>query len=131
MANLGTYDDRQDHIRALKMPAIETWENMYPDKEYWISMSFPEFTCVCPKTGLPDFATLKIEYIPDKDCIELKSFKEYFMAYREIGIFHEHVVNKVLEDFVAACNPRKVKIEGDFNVRGGVHTVVRAEYVRK
>ena len=103
---------------------------MYPDKEYTISLTISEFTCICPKTGLPDFATLTIDYVPDKDCIELKSFKEYIVFYRDVGIFHEHVVNKVLDDFTKACAPRKAKIVGDFNMRGGVHTVVSAEYTR-
>jgi 7-cyano-7-deazaguanine reductase len=130
MANPGSYDDRQNHIRDMKTPAIETWKNMYPDKEYTISLTISEFTCICPKTGLPDFATLTIDYVPDKDCIELKSFKEYIVFYRDVGIFHEHVVNKVLDDFVKACAPRKVKIVGDFNMRGGIHTVVSAGYAQ-
>lgn len=124
----GTYSDKQDHIRDLQLPEIETWENQYPDKEYTITSTTSEFTCVCPKTGLPDFATLTISYMPNKDCIELKSFKEYLLAYRELGIFHEHVVNKLLEDLVKACKPRQMSITGIFNNRGGITTTVEAHY---
>lgn len=128
---VSSYEDRQDDIRAMKMPEIETWENQYPDKEYTINMTIPEFTCVCPKTGLPDFATFQLSYVPAKDCIELKSFKEYMTAYREVGIFHEHVTNKILEDLVRICKPRRMELTGDFNTRGGIHTVVNAKYEKK
>ncbi len=127
---ISSYEGRQDHIRELKLPAIETWENQYPDKEYVIDFTVPEFTCICPKTGLPDFASIQFIYIPHRDCIELKSFKEYILAYRELGIFHEHVVNKMLEDFVRYCKPMKLDIIGDFNPRGGIKTIVKASYVR-
>ena len=125
-----SYDGLQSHIRQLKTPEIETWENEYSDKDYTIEITNPEFTTICPKTGLPDFATLRLTYVPDERCIELKSLKEYFLFYRDVGVFHEHVVNKILEDFVAACQPRKVEIVGDFNIRGGLKTVVRASYER-
>ena len=91
-------------------------------------MDTPEFTCVCPKTSLPDFAHLYIEYSPDKLCIELKSFKEYLLAYRDMGIFHEHVINRMLEDLVKSAKPRWMKITGVFNTRGGITTTVEAEY---
>ena len=107
---------------------IETVKNEYPNKDYVVNIEFPEFTCVCPRTGLPDFATIKIEYVPDKLLVELKSLKLYFISYRNVGTFHEAVINKILEDFVTACKPRKAKIVGDFNVRGGIHTTVTAEY---
>ena len=107
---------------------IEVVENKYPQKDYVVNINFPEFTCVCPKTGLPDFATIKIEYTPDKLLVELKSLKLYFVSYRNEGSFHETVINKILDDFVAACKPRKVKIIGEFNVRGGIQTTVTAEY---
>ncbi len=123
-----SYEGLQEDIRKLKTPAIEVWENKYPDKKYTINLEVPEFTCICPKTGLPDFATIRIEYSPDKYCIELKSFKMYTIFYRNVGIFHEHVVNKMLEDLVKACSPRWMKIVGDFNVRGGIRTTVIAEY---
>jgi len=131
LKNADSYEGRQDHIRSLKLPKIETWTNQYPDRQYVIDFTVPEFTCICPKTGLPDFASIQFVYTPDKDCIELKSFKEYILAYRHLGIFHEHVVNKMLEDFVSACKPRKLDIVGDFNPRGGIKTIVRASYVRK
>lgn len=123
-----SYEGLQKKIRRLRTPKIEVWENKYPDKEYTINFETSEFTCICPKTGLPDFATIRIEYAPLKQCIELKSFKEYLIFYRNIGIFHEHVTNKILEDFVQACKPRWVNIIGEFNIRGGIRTTVRAEY---
>ena len=123
-----SYEGRQDKIRNLNTPKIDVWKNKYPDKEYVITLDVPEFTCICPKTGLPDFAQIKIEYSPDKYCIELKSFKIYTIFYRNLGIFHEHVVNKFLEDFINACKPRWVRITGVFNPRGGITTTVSAEY---
>ncbi len=108
---------------------LETFPNPYPDRDYTIEFTCPEFTCVCPRTGQPDFATLHISYVPDKTCVELKSLKLYLWSYREEGHFHEAVTNKILDDLVAATRPRRMKIVGDFNVRGGIHTVVRAEYV--
>ena len=126
-----SYDGLQSDIRELKTPSIETWKNEYSDKDYTIEVTTPEFTAICPKTGLPDFGTIQISYIPDEQCVELKSLKEYFLFYRDVGIFHEHVVNKILVDFVAACNPRRVEIVGDFHVRGGIKTVIRANYERE
>ena len=126
-----SYSELQDDIREMEMPNIETWKNEYSDKDYTIEVTNPEFTAVCPKTGLPDFGTIQISYIPDEQCVELKSLKEYFLSYRDVGIFHEHVINKILEDFVAACNPRKVEIVGDFHIRGGMKTIVRANYKRE
>jgi 7-cyano-7-deazaguanine reductase len=123
-----TYKGLQNKIRSLKTPKIETWKNQYPDRDYNIHFEFNEFTCICPKTGLPDFAKIIIDYVPDKDCIELKSFKEYFFSFRNVGIFHEHVINKILEDFITACNPRSVKVVGEFNIRGGFKTTVEAKY---
>lgn len=128
MSNNSNYDDLQTHIRELQTPSIETWENQYNDRNYTIEITNLEFTAVCPKTGLPDFATICITYVPDKHCVELKSLKEYFVSFRDVGIFHEHVVNKVLEDFVKACEPREAEVVGDFNIRGGIKTVVRANY---
>ena len=107
---------------------IETVANPYPEKIYTVNIEFPEFTCVCPKTGLPDFATIKIEYVPDKLIVELKSLKLYFITYRNEGAFHEKVINKILDDFCSACKPRSAKIAGEFNVRGGIKTTVSAEY---
>ena len=123
-----SYDGLQDSIRLLDTPEIETWTNEYGDRDYTIDITNLEFTAICPKTGLPDFATIRVTYVPDERCVELKSLKEYFLSFRDVGIFHEHVVNKVLDDFVAACRPRKVEVVGEFNIRGGLKTVVRASY---
>ncbi len=101
--------------------------NPYPGRNYEVSMDCPEFTCVCPMTGQPDFATIRIRYVPEKKIVELKSLKLYLWSYRNEGAFHEAVVNRVLDDLVRACKPRWMQVEGDFLVRGGIHTVVRAE----
>jgi 7-cyano-7-deazaguanine reductase len=105
---------------------LETFENPNPERDYTVTMDCPEFTCVCPKTGQPDFATIRIEYVPDALCIELKSLKLYLWSYRDEGAFHEAVVNRILDDLVAACSPRRMTVEGDFRVRGGIRTTVRA-----
>ncbi len=123
-----SYEGRQDHIREWKTPEIETFRNIYSDREYEIRMETSEFSCVCPKTGLPDFATLVLTFVPAELCIELKSFKEYLLAYRNQGIFHENVVNKVTDDLVAAIRPRRLRLEGQFNNRGGIQTTVVREY---
>lgn len=128
---LSSYRGLQRHIRNLKTPAIEAWKNEYPDKVYNITIEIPEFTCICPKTGLPDFAAITIEYSPDKYCVELKSLKMYTIFYRNIGIFHEHVINKMLDDFVKVVKPRWVKITGKFNPRGGITTTVVREYNKR
>lgn len=125
------YEGLQKNIRSLKTPCIEAWENRYPDKVYTINLEIPEFTCICPKTGLPDFAVIKIEYSPLKYCVELKSFKLYTIFYRNLGIFHEHLTNKILEDFVRACKPRWARITTQFNPRGGITTTVTREFKRK
>lgn len=125
-----TYKGLQNNIRKLKTPKIEVWKNQYSDRDYVVTLENPEFTCVCPKTGLPDFANITIQYKPDKWCIELKSFKMYTLFYRNTGVFHEHVINKILDDFVKACKPRWACIKGEFNVRGGARTTVSAEYQR-
>jgi len=122
------YEGLQEDVRKLKTPKIEVWQNKYPDKDYTIDIDLGEFTCICPKTGLPDFADIHIGYIPDKACLELKSLKLYMIFYRDIGIFHEHAVNKMLDDLVRACHPRRMRIVGEFNVRGGIKTTVTAEY---
>ena len=122
------YEGLQGHIRDLRLPEIETWENQYPDRDYRIRIEVPEFTCICPKTGLPDFAALTLEYIPDRLCVELKSLKLYIHAFREVGIFHEHVTNRVLDDFVKAVRPRSAEVTGVFNARGGIATTVSVKY---
>lgn len=107
---------------------LEVVPNPKPERDYQIALDIPEFTCVCPKTGQPDFATLRVEYIPDQVILELKSIKLYIWSYRDVGTYHEAVTNQILDDFVAAAQPRQMKIVADFFVRGGIHTVVTAEY---
>lgn len=107
---------------------LETFPNRYPGREYEVDITCPEFTAVCPKTGQPDFATIHIKYVPDEKIIELKSLKLYMFSYRDQGIFHEHVTNKILDDIVEACRPLRCEVVGDFNVRGGIKTVVTARY---
>lgn len=126
-----SYEGLQDNVRKMRLPAIETWRNQYADRDYTINLVEPEFTCLCPKTGQPDFATLRIEYSPRTWCAELKSFKNYIVAYRNIGIFHEHAVNRILEDIVKAVGPKWAKVEGEFNMRGGIKTTVCAEFRAK
>ena len=128
MKNRSTYEGLQGQVRTMKTPKIDVWKNQYPDREYTIDLSIPEFTCICPKTGLPDFAVIQISYGPIHACLELKSFKEYIVFYRNVGIFHEHAINKMLDDIVKACRPRWVEVEGAFNSRGGIQTTVRATY---
>ena len=111
-----------------ELPRIACWPNQYAG--YEIRVSVPEFTSVCPKTGLPDFGTLTLVYRPDGLCMELKSLKEYFLAYRNLGIFYENVVNRVLDDVVAACHPVSAEVIGRFNARGGMRAVVTAVYPR-
>jgi 7-cyano-7-deazaguanine reductase len=131
MKKKSSYEGLQGHVRGLKTPLIEVWKNQYTDRRYLIKLDVPEFTCICPKTGLPDFAQLTIEYVPDMYCLELKSFKMYTMAYRQVGVFHEHVLNKISDDIIRACMPRWLKITGVFNPRGGITTTVTREYTRE
>jgi 7-cyano-7-deazaguanine reductase len=109
--------------------SLETFDNPKPEREYEIRFECPEFTCVCPKTGQPDFATIRIRYVPDRTCVELKSLKLYLWSFRDEGAFHEAVTNRILDDLVSATKPRRMTVEGDFAVRGGIHTVVEASYV--
>ena len=107
---------------------LETFDNQFPDRDYQIEIVTPEFTSVCPRTGQPDFATIRINYVPDRLCVELKSLKLYLWSYRDEGAFHEAVINRILDDLVQACQPRKMTVVGDFNVRGGIHTTVTTAY---
>ncbi len=125
-----SYQGLQKDIRKLKLPKIEVWKNKYKDKEYTVRLETNEFTCICPKTGLPDFATLYLDYNPDRLCVELKSFKLYLHAFRNIGIFHEHATNRILDDFVHASKPRWAKLRAEFKLRGGIKTTVEREYKR-
>ncbi|MFQ5817078.1 MAG: preQ(1) synthase [Terriglobia bacterium] len=119
------------HARAgvrAPLPALETWENQFPG--YEITISVPEYTSVCPRTGLPDFGTITLHYMPDKSCVELKSLKNYIHAYRNLGIFYENAVNRILRDVVAAAKPVWAVVRGEFTPRGGMHTTVEARYAR-
>ena len=107
---------------------LEVFPNPKPSRDYTIHIESPEFTCLCPKTGQPDFATLKLEYIPDAVCVELKSWKIYLWSYRNEGGFHEDLTNKILDDLVAALNPRYIRLTADFNVRGGIYTTITAQH---
>lgn len=107
---------------------LETFENPQKATDYTIRIEIPEFTCLCPKTGQPDFATIHIEYVPNQLCIELKALKLYIWAFRDEGAFHEAVTNEILKDLAAACQPRFMRISADFNVRGGIFTTVVAEH---
>lgn len=109
---------------------LETFPNPAPSRDYEIDTRFPEFTSVCPMTGMPDFGEIRVVYVPDARCLELKALKYYFLSYRNRGIFYEAVTNQILDDLVAACAPRRMTVIGDFSVRGGLKTVVRAEYVK-
>lgn len=107
---------------------LEIFKNPCSRRDYDIELDCPEFTCLCPKTGQPDFATIRISYVPDEFCVELKSLKLYLWSYRNEGAFHEAVTNKILDDLVKAVRPRRMSIEADFFVRGGIHTVISADY---
>ena len=125
----GTSDVRYT-VRMPTQPSkeLETFDNPMPERDYTIRIEVPEFTCLCPKTGQPDFATLYIEYVPDRKCVELKSLKLYVWSYRDEGAFHEKVTNTILDDLVAATEPRFMRLTAKFNVRGGIWTTVVAEH---
>jgi len=110
------------------LPSIETFSNQFPG--YEITIEIPEFTSLCPKTGLPDFGKIAVRYVPDKHCIELKSFKMYILGYRNLGIFYENAVNRILEDVVQACRPVRASATGEFNPRGGMKSLIEARYPR-
>ena len=127
---MAEYTDQ--HARAgldAPLPRIECFENQF--KNYEITISIPEFTSVCPKSGLPDFGTITIRYIPGKWCVELKSLKEYILAYRNLGIFYENAVNRILKDFVSSSKPVRAVVTGEFNVRGGMKSTIEAVYQPK
>jgi len=124
-------DYTTEHARAgikVKLPKLDTWPNQYPG--YVITTRYPEYTSVCPKTGLPDFGTLTIEYMPRKHCVELKALKMYLLAYRSLGIFYENAVNKILDDLVEAMEPEWCVVRGEFTPRGGLNTTVEARWPR-
>ncbi|MBA3974450.1 MAG: NADPH-dependent 7-cyano-7-deazaguanine reductase QueF [Candidatus Solibacter sp.] len=113
-----------------ELPAIETWPNQFRD-DYDIEIETPEFTSVCPRTGLPDHGAITIVYTPDRDCLELKALKMYLLGYRNLGIFQENIVNRVLRDCVKACKPRRMTVTGEFTPRGGVYSSISASYSKK
>jgi 7-cyano-7-deazaguanine reductase len=114
----------------MSVPDIETFPNPNPERDYEIEIRCPEFTSVCPKTGLPDFGEIRITYVPDERCIELKALKYYLIAFRNAGIFYEQVTNQILDDLVGVCRPRRMTVVGDFTPRGGIRTVVTVNYNR-
>jgi 7-cyano-7-deazaguanine reductase len=120
-----TEEHAKSGIRSA-LPAIECWENQFPG--YDIEIVIPEYTAICPKTGLPDFGTIYINYVPDAQCLELKSLKEYINAYRNLGIFYENAVNRILQDLVAACKPVSMRVRGGFTPRGGIQSRIEARY---
>jgi 7-cyano-7-deazaguanine reductase len=122
-------DYTEEHAKSgidAPLPAIETWPNQYPD--YEIVVEIPEYNAICPKTGLPDFGKLEIRYVPGALCLELKSLKLYIVAYRNVGIFYENAVNRILRDCVATCRPRRMEIAGTFSSRGGISSTIVARY---
>ncbi|MBN1422074.1 MAG: NADPH-dependent 7-cyano-7-deazaguanine reductase QueF [Planctomycetes bacterium] len=130
-AGRSPYAGLQERVRDIDLPPIETVENKYADRDYTVRLEAPEFNSVCPKTGLPDFATIRIEYVPDRRLAEMKSFKLYITAYRDVGIFQEHAANRILDDFVRAVAPREASLEAFFHPRGGIHTSIRCAYRRR
>jgi len=113
------------------MQRLETFDNKYPKRDYTITIVNEEYTSVCPMTGLPDFGTITVNYVPDRKCLELKALKYYFLEYRNEGIFYEAVVNKILDDLVEACQPKWMEVIGEFSVRGGMHSTIQATYEKQ
>ena len=128
LLNQQKLDIRSTPRAEMELYPLDTFPYVFPGREIKIKFEMPEFTCICPFSDFPDFATIRIEYVPNQRCIELKSLKLYINSFRKVKIFHEHAINVILEDFVKACDPRSVEIEGDFNVRGNIKTTVRANY---
>ena len=124
-------DIRSTSREEMNLFPLDSFKYDYPGREIWIDFTIPEFTAICPFSDFPDFATIKLRYMPNERCVELKSLKLYINSFREVKIFHEHLINVILEDFIKALDPLKVEIEGDFNVRGNIKTVVRASYEKK
>lgn len=129
--NLQGLDISSTPRAEMQLFPLDTFAYEFPGKEITIKFKIPEFTCICPFSDFPDFATIRIEYVPHERCVELKSLKLYINSFREVKVFHEHVINMILEDFVKACDPLRVEIEGDFNVRGNIKTTVRASYIKQ
>ena len=130
-ANQQSLDIRSTPREEMSLSQLDTFAYEFPGREIRIRFQIPEFTAICPFSDFPDFATIRLEYVPNMRCIELKSLKLYINSFRQVKIFHEHVINVILEDFVRACDPLSVEIEGDFNVRGNIKTTVSASYKKK
>jgi 7-cyano-7-deazaguanine reductase len=130
-ANQQCLDISSTPREEMNLYALDTFPYEFVGREIKVNFEIPEFTCVCPFSDFPDFATIRLEYVPSERCIELKSLKLYINSFRQVKIFHEHVVNIILEDFVRACDPLSVEIEGDFNIRGNIKTTVRARYKKQ
>lgn len=126
--NLQGLDIRSTPREEMELFPLDTFRYEYPGKEIWVEFEMPEFTAICPFSDFPDFAVIKLKYVPNERCIELKSLKLYINSFRNVKVFHEHVINMILDDFVTACDPLRVELEGDFHVRGNIKTVVRASY---
>ena len=129
--NLQGLDIRSTPREEMELSALDTFRYEYPGRKIWIDFEMPEFTAICPFSDFPDFAVIRLSYVPNERCIELKSLKLYINSFRDVKVFHEHVVNIILEDFVKACDPLRVRITGDFHVRGNIKTVVRASYKKE
>ena len=129
--NQQSLDIRPTPRAEMNLYPLDTFPYEYVGREITINFELPEFTCICPFSDFPDFANIKLAYVPSERCVELKSLKLYINSFRAVKIFHEHVINVILEDFVAACDPVRVELEGDFNVRGNIKTVVRASYEKQ
>jgi 7-cyano-7-deazaguanine reductase len=130
-ANQSGLDIRPTPRAEMDLYPLETFAYEFPGREIRINFEMPEFTAICPFSDFPDFAIIRLEYVPNERCIELKSLKLYINSFRQVKIFHEHVINVILEDFVRACDPLSVEIEGDFHVRGNIKTVVKASYKKQ
>jgi len=126
--NLQGLDIRSTPREEMELYPLDTFRYEYRGKEIWVEFEMPEFTAICPFSDFPDFAVIKLKYVPNERCIELKSLKLYINSFRNVKVFHEHVINMILDDFVKACDPLRAEIEGDFHVRGNIKTVVRASY---
>jgi len=128
--NIQNLDIRATARGGMNLYPLDTFRYEFVGREIWIEFEMPEFTAICPYSDFPDFAVIRLKYVPNERCIELKSLKMYINSFREVKVFHEHVINILLEDFVKACDPLRVELEGDFHVRGNIKTIVRASYTK-
>ncbi len=128
--NLQNLDIQSTPRAEMNLFALDTFRYEFAGREIWVEFEIPEFTAICPFSDFPDFAVIRLKYVPNERCIELKSLKLYINSFRDVKVFHEHVINILMDDFVKACDPLKVEIEGDFHVRGNIKTVVKASYTK-